>query len=54
MDGFIMMEQFEIGLPETQNKGNDKNKQENSLECKKMTDFIGNIRGLLHAAPSVF
>ena len=52
MNCLIMVEQFDIKLPESYYDCNEENDEKNSFECKKLTDLIGKKSGLLHAAPS--
>ena len=48
MNGFIMVEEFEIQVPEPENNGSQKNEKKNSLEGKNGFYFIGKESGLLH------
>jgi hypothetical protein len=52
MDCLIVMEQFKVKLPESKNKCSDEYKKKNSFESKNLSDFMGKMSGLLHAAPS--
>jgi hypothetical protein len=52
MNRFIVVEQFEIELPEPDNDGRDEDEKKDSFECKKLSDFMEKMSGLLHAAPS--
>jgi hypothetical protein len=52
MDGLIVVEQLDVELPEPDNDGGDKDDKKDPLEREKLSDFIGKMSGLLHAAPS--
>jgi len=52
MNGFIVVEQLEIELPEPYNESGDKDEKKDSFEREKLSDFIKKMSGLLHAAPS--
>ena len=52
MDCFVMVQEFEIQLPEAKNESQNQDYEKNTFKGKKLSESLRKESGLLHAAPS--